>query len=134
AEHRVILAVLALMGAAVGHLEAPVELVRAELRGILHDHEIWEEHILYPSLDRLLDDREADDLVKRIQAWREMCADDTSHRHGPPEPAASGEFPSPRAAGGEREARRGGHPSPQAPPPPLLKQPLNQPPPTPALP
>jgi len=48
---------------------APIELSRAELRQIQRDHDLKEEQILYPALDRMLDGAEGDAMVGRIQAW-----------------------------------------------------------------
>lgn len=69
AEHRAIVTLLAIMEGEIGHPQAPVELSRVELRRILHDHDLKEERILYPALDRLLDAGESDVMVARIQAW-----------------------------------------------------------------
>jgi uncharacterized protein (DUF2249 family)/hemerythrin-like domain-containing protein len=69
AEHRAIVSLLAIMAAEIDDPQAPIELSRAELRPILHDHDLKEEQILYPALDRLLDERESDAMVGRIQAW-----------------------------------------------------------------
>jgi uncharacterized protein (DUF2249 family) len=69
-EHRAIASILAMMEREVADPEAPVELSRAALRRILHDHDLKEEMVLYPALDRLLDEDESDRMVACIQAWR----------------------------------------------------------------
>lgn len=69
AEHRAILAILVIIGGEIGDPEAPVELSRAALRTILHDHELKEEQILHPALDRLFDAAQSDATVARAQAW-----------------------------------------------------------------
>ncbi|PYQ47348.1 MAG: hypothetical protein DMF78_24005 [Acidobacteria bacterium] len=47
----------------------PIELSRVELRQIQRDHDLKEEQILYPALDRMLDEDESDRMVARIQGW-----------------------------------------------------------------
>ncbi len=69
AEHRAIVSLLAEIAKQIGDPEAPVELSRAELRDILHDHDLKEELVIYPALDRLLDPLESDSMVARAQAW-----------------------------------------------------------------
>ena len=69
AEHRAITALLCVMEREIDDPEAPIELSRAELRRIQRDHDLKEEQILYPALDRMLDGAEGDAMVGRIQAW-----------------------------------------------------------------
>jgi regulator of cell morphogenesis and NO signaling len=69
AEHRAILAIVRIMEAQIDDLEAPIELARIELRQIQRDHDLKEELIFYPALDRILDAEEGDRVVARIQAW-----------------------------------------------------------------
>lgn len=69
AEHRAIMALLHIMEREIDDPEAPIELGRVELRRIQRDHDLKEEHILYPALDRMLDEDEGDRMVARIQAW-----------------------------------------------------------------
>jgi len=69
AEHRAIASLLFVMEREIDDPEAPIELSRAELRQIQRDHDLKEERILYPALDRMLDEEEGDRMVARIQAW-----------------------------------------------------------------
>ena len=69
AEHRTITSLLFVMEREIDDPEAPIELSRAELRQIQRDHDLKEERILYPALDRMLDAEEGDGMVARIQAW-----------------------------------------------------------------
>src|SRR5438477_6163713 len=69
AEHRVILAILLIMEREIDDPLAPIELSRIELRRIQRDHDLQEEQILYPALDRMLDEDESDRMVARIQGW-----------------------------------------------------------------
>jgi len=48
--------------------EAAALPLRADLHGVLGQHNLKEEHVLYPGTDRCLDPEERDDLVARIQA------------------------------------------------------------------
>jgi hypothetical protein len=48
---------------------AAIEFSRAALRQIQRDHDLKEEQILYPALDRMLDEGEGDAMVARLQAW-----------------------------------------------------------------
>jgi uncharacterized protein (DUF2249 family)/hemerythrin-like domain-containing protein len=69
AEHRAIVSLLLVMEREIDDPRAPIELSRAELRQIQRDHDLKEEQILYPALDRMLDGPEGDAVVARIQAW-----------------------------------------------------------------
>jgi regulator of cell morphogenesis and NO signaling len=68
-EHRAILAIVRTMETQIDDIEAPIELGRIELRQIQRDHDLKEELIFYPALDRILDAEENDRVVARIQAW-----------------------------------------------------------------
>jgi uncharacterized protein (DUF2249 family)/hemerythrin-like domain-containing protein len=69
AEHGSILAIVRVLEAQIDVLEAPIELGRIELRQIQRDHDLKEELIFYPALDRILDAEENDRVVARIQSW-----------------------------------------------------------------
>jgi hemerythrin-like domain-containing protein len=69
AEHRAIVSLLGVMEREIDDPGAPIELSRAELRRIQRDHDLKEERILYPALDRMLDEEEGDAMVARIQRW-----------------------------------------------------------------
>jgi uncharacterized protein (DUF2249 family)/hemerythrin-like domain-containing protein len=69
AEHRAIVALLHVMEGEIDDPGAPIELCRAELRQIHQDHILKEERILYPAIDRMLDEEGSDRMVARIQAW-----------------------------------------------------------------
>jgi uncharacterized protein (DUF2249 family) len=68
-EHRAILAHLGVMETQIDDRTAPIELRWIALRAIQRDHDLKEELIFYPALDRLLDAEEGDRVVARIQAW-----------------------------------------------------------------
>ena len=69
AEHRAVLALLLIMEREIDDPSTPIELSRVELRQIQRDHDLKEEQILYPALDRMLDEDESDRMVARIQGW-----------------------------------------------------------------
>jgi regulator of cell morphogenesis and NO signaling len=69
AEHDAILRIVRAMETQIDDLEAPIELGRIELRQLQRDHDLKEELIFYPALDRILDAEESDRVVARIQAW-----------------------------------------------------------------
>ena len=69
AEHRAIAAILLVMEKEIDDPAAAIEFSRAALRQIQHDHDLKEEQILYPALDRMLDKAEGDAMVARLQAW-----------------------------------------------------------------
>jgi regulator of cell morphogenesis and NO signaling len=69
AEHRAIVALLVIMEREIDDPETAIELSRVELRQIQRDHDLKEEQILYPALDRMLDADESDRMVARLQAW-----------------------------------------------------------------
>ena len=68
AEHREIEALLEDVRQAAVSGVRPAEPTRADLRALLHQHNVKEENVLYPMLDRALDPRESDALVFRFQA------------------------------------------------------------------
>ena len=51
------------------NLEDPLTGARDAFHEIMHEHNLKEEQILYPATDRLLTERERDDLVGKIQAF-----------------------------------------------------------------
>ena len=67
-EHRTIEALLEDLREAVASGVRPAEPTRADLRALLHQHNVKEENILYPMLDRALDAQAADAVVHRFQA------------------------------------------------------------------
>ena len=67
-EHRSIEALLEDMREAVASGVRPAEPTRADLRALLHQHNVKEESVLYPMLDRALEPRESDAVVFRFQA------------------------------------------------------------------
>lgn len=67
-EHRAIEAFLEDMWEGVANGVRPAEPTRADLRALLHQHNVKEESVLYPILDRALDPRESDAVVFRFQA------------------------------------------------------------------
>ena len=67
-EHRAIEALLEDLRKAVASGVPPAEPTRADLRALLHEHNVKEENVLYPMLDRALDPRESDAVVFRFQA------------------------------------------------------------------
>lgn len=68
AEHREILDLLGQIEAGIGDAGSPVEGQRGALHGVLGDHNMKEEHVVYPGTDRALTPAESDALVARIQA------------------------------------------------------------------
>ena len=69
AEHRAVGAILLVMEKEIDDPGAAIELSRVELRQIQREHDLKEEQILYPALDRMLDADESDRMVARLQAW-----------------------------------------------------------------
>ena len=67
-EHRAIEALLEDLRKAVASGVPPAEATRADLRALLHGHNVKEENVLYPMLDRALDPRRSDAVVFRFQA------------------------------------------------------------------
>jgi regulator of cell morphogenesis and NO signaling len=68
-EHRAVQSLLLIMEREIDDPRAPIEFSRTELRQIQRDHDLKEEQIFYPALDRLLDEEEGDRVVKQIQTW-----------------------------------------------------------------
>lgn len=67
-EHRDILGILSRMESAVGEDSPRAESLRHALVGVLGNHNLKEENIVYPMTDRALSAEERDGLVARIQA------------------------------------------------------------------
>jgi uncharacterized protein (DUF2249 family)/hemerythrin superfamily protein len=68
AEHRGIEALLEALADAVGLPGRAAETLQDQLAGLLQGHNLKEENILYPGIDRLLKADESDAIVRRIQA------------------------------------------------------------------
>lgn len=69
-EHQEILSLLGRIGDGIADPSAPVESARHALHQVLGGHNIKEENVVYPGVDRLMTETESDDLVKRIQSLR----------------------------------------------------------------
>jgi hemerythrin-like domain-containing protein len=67
AEHREIERLIEAIGRAFAGDGAALPL-RSDLHGVLGDHNMKEEHVLYPGTNQCLDSEERDALVARIQA------------------------------------------------------------------
>lgn len=67
-EHRAIEALLEDVSLAAASGVRPAGPTRADLRALLHQHNVKEESVLYPLLDRALDALETDALVFRFQS------------------------------------------------------------------
>jgi hemerythrin-like domain-containing protein/uncharacterized protein (DUF2249 family) len=67
-EHRAIEALLEDLRLAAVSGVRPAQTTRADLRALVHGHNVKEESVLYPMLDRALDAEETDRLVFRFQA------------------------------------------------------------------
>lgn len=67
-EHREILECLARIERSIGDAAAAVESVRHTLHTVLGNHNLKEEHIVYPGTDEAMSPIERDALVARIQA------------------------------------------------------------------
>ena len=52
----------------IGDPAFPAERLRSELHGVLGEHNMKEEHIVYPGTDRAMTAAESDALAARIQA------------------------------------------------------------------
>lgn len=68
AEHREILDWLARIEAVIGDLRSDPNPLRSAFHAVLGDHNLKEEHVVYPGTDRALTAEERDELVARIQA------------------------------------------------------------------
>lgn len=66
-EHRAIEPLLADMSEAARHGGRPAIATSSELRALLHEHNVKEEQVLYPMLDRALSAQESDAVVFRFQ-------------------------------------------------------------------
>ena len=66
-EHGRILELVRKVDGAIGDAAGEVEGPRAALRALLAVHDLKEERILYPAVDSLLSDGEADAIVRCIQ-------------------------------------------------------------------
>ncbi len=69
AEHREIRELLDQIAGEIGNAAAPVESLRRSFHAVLGDHNLKEEHVLYPGTDQLLGPEEADRLVRSIQSY-----------------------------------------------------------------
>ncbi len=67
-EHAEIQALLEEVGLAAASGVRPAEMTRADLKALLHQHDLKEENVLYPMLDRALNAQDTDALVFRFQA------------------------------------------------------------------
>ena len=68
-DHEEIGSLLQLLYVQIGDPQAPVALVRRDLRALMERHEQAEARAIYPALDGLLEADEAEELVARVQAW-----------------------------------------------------------------
>ncbi len=68
-EHRRIRDLLDQIDGGIGDPASAVEDVRRDFLGLLGEHNLKEERVLYPAVDRLLDPEEADRLVRQIQIY-----------------------------------------------------------------
>jgi uncharacterized protein (DUF2249 family)/hemerythrin-like domain-containing protein len=69
AEHRQIRELLEQIAGGIADAVAPVEALRRSFHAVLGDHNLKEEHVLYPGTDQLLGPEEADRLVRSIQSY-----------------------------------------------------------------
>lgn len=69
AEHLEILLWLDRIERSIGRPEADVDPLRKSFHGVLGDHNLKEEHVVYPGTDSVLSALERDALVARIQAF-----------------------------------------------------------------
>jgi iron-sulfur cluster repair protein YtfE (RIC family) len=67
-EHRAIETLLEDVRTAAASGVRPADTTRDDLRALLHQHNVKEESVLYPMLDRALDAPETDRLVFRFQS------------------------------------------------------------------
>jgi len=68
-EHRRIRQRLDEIDGAIGDAAGEVERSRGELRDLLESHNLKEERVLYPAVDALLSDEEADAVVREFQRY-----------------------------------------------------------------
>ena len=69
-EHREIQDLLDRIASGIGHAAADVDPLRSRFHAVLGDHNLKEEHVLYPGTDDLLGPEGADKLVRQIQGYR----------------------------------------------------------------
>jgi uncharacterized protein (DUF2249 family) len=69
AEHREIRELLDQIAGGIGDAAAPVDALRRDFHAVLGDHNLKEEHVLYPGADELLGPEESDRLVRSIQGY-----------------------------------------------------------------
>jgi uncharacterized protein (DUF2249 family)/hemerythrin superfamily protein len=69
AEHREIEDLLDRIAASMSDSTASLEALRAAFHSVLGDHNLKEEHVLYPATDDLLGSAQADRLVRAIQSY-----------------------------------------------------------------
>jgi uncharacterized protein (DUF2249 family)/hemerythrin superfamily protein len=68
-EHREILDLLDRIASGMGDAAADVEPLRARFHAVLGDHNLKEEHVLYPGTDEMLGPDSADRLVRQVQGY-----------------------------------------------------------------
>ena len=69
AEHEEILDLLEQIAARIGDAAESLDALRRNFHAVLGDHNLKEEHVLYPGTDELLGPEESDRLVRRIQSY-----------------------------------------------------------------
>lgn len=69
-EHREIQDLLDRIASGIGDAAADVDPLRSRFHAVLGDHNLKEEHVLYPGTDDLLGPEDADKLVRQIQGYR----------------------------------------------------------------
>ncbi len=69
AEHRQIRALLNQIDGGIGDAASSVEEVRRDFLALLAEHNLKEERVLYPTVDRLMGLEEADRLVRQVQIY-----------------------------------------------------------------
>ena len=69
AEHREIQDLLDGIASGIGDAAADVDGLRSRFHAVLGDHNLKEEHVLYPGADDLLGPENADRLVRQIQSY-----------------------------------------------------------------
>lgn len=70
-EHRQILALLSAIELAIRSERMPTEILRRHLQDVLRAHEQKEEQTLYPVTEAVLTPAQRDDVIRRIQLFRE---------------------------------------------------------------
>jgi uncharacterized protein (DUF2249 family) len=69
AEHEEILDLLERIAAGIGDAAESLDALRRNFHAVLGDHNLKEEHVLYPGTDQLLGAAESDRLVRKIQSY-----------------------------------------------------------------